>query len=364
MANVGVFEAPKTIYELIDLMDKFVNNDPNNSGQNDTYAFSLSNDLWHNLQGFFAAFGAYPSGWITDPETNKIKLGAIDDAMVEPLTILQDMFVKGWINREFITIDYTRSKADVVNGNIGIFMGAHFNAGDFLLPSRNRDVNADWAVFPWPGRTEDEVVRHMLSLGVNDLLVANKDFNNPEIAVKMLNYYYEKLYGETGNYDFWGNDQVDLIWAMGPMFSYRPTVNLIPYLDIQAYLRGEKLAGEMTGVSRNYYKNIFLEDRYDWHIMFGQLPDNNLVSGGQTAGYFLEKVVNGEIPTFQNQFYGPPTASMVIVGSQLGMDALEYFTKAIRNDRNTTTDFVNFRNYWLAQGGQQMTTEANQRFNR
>jgi putative aldouronate transport system substrate-binding protein len=364
MANVGVYEAPKTIYELIELMYKFVNMDPNNTGVKDTYAFNLSNDLWHNLQGYFAAFGAYPSGWIVDPISNKIKLGAIDDAMIEPLTLLQDMYIKGWINPEFITLDYTRSKADVANGRVGIYMGAHFNAGDFLLPSKNRDENADWAVFPWPGKTETDVVKHQLSLGVNDLLVVNKTFGNPEIAVKMLNYYYEKLYGETGNYDFWGNDQVDLIWAMGPLFSYRPTVNLIPYLEIQAFLRGEKLFVDMVGVSRNYYKNIIVDNRYDWQIMFGTLPANSEVSGGQTAGYFLDQVVRGDIPTFQNQFYGPPTPSMGIVGSQLGMMSLEYFTKAIRNERNTTTEFAAFREFWLNQGGRQITEEINQRFER
>jgi putative aldouronate transport system substrate-binding protein len=364
MANVGVYEAPKTIYELIELMDKFVNMDPNNTGVNDTYAFNLSNDLWHNLQGFFAAFGAYPSGWVTDPSNNKIKLGAIDDAMIEPLTLLQDMYIQGWLNQEFITLDYTRSKADVANSKVGIYMGAHFNAGDFLLPSKNKDANADWAVFPWPGKTENDVVEHQLSLGVNDLLVVNKNFGNPEIAVKMLNYYYEKLYGETGNYDFWGNDQVDLVWAMGPLFSYRPTVNLIPYLDIQAFLSGDKLFTEMVGVSRNYYKNIIIENRYDWQIMFGTLPQNNLVSGGQTAGYFLEKVVNGEIPTFQNQFYGPTTPSMAIVGAQLGTLSLEYFTKVILNEKNTSSDFIAFREFWLNQGGRQITEEINQRFGR
>ncbi len=361
MANVGVFEAPKTIYELINLMGKFVNDDPDQDGLDDTYAFALANDLWFNLKGFFAAFGAYPSGWILDEETNKIKLGAIDEAMVEPLNVLQTMYANDWINPEFITLDYTRSKADIASGKSGIYMGAHYNAHD-LMASKTFDNDADWAVFPWPGKTEAEPVLQQLPLGVNDVLAVRRGFGNPEVAVKMLNYYYEKLYGETGNYDVWGNDQVDLVWAMGPLFSYRPTINLIPYLDIQAYYAGTKGANELTGPSKNYYKNIITNERYDWIIMFGNLPENDLVSGGNTAGYFLDKIVSGIIPTEADRFYGMPTPSMGIVGSQLGTDALEFFTLAITGQRNTTSNYADFIDYWLDNGGAQMTSEINTRF--
>ncbi len=364
MAAVGVTSGPKTVYELIDLMEKFVKDDPDQNGIDDTYAFALSNDLWHNLEGFFSCFGAYPDSWVLDPADQKIKLGAIQDAMIEPMTILQDMYLDGWLNPEFITLDYTKSKADVANGKTGIYMGAHYNASDFLLPSKNKDADADWAVFAWPGRTEGETVVHQLELGVNDVIVANSAFANPEIAIKMLNYYYEKLYGETGNYDYWGNDQVDFIWAMGPLFSYRPTVNLVPYLDIQAYYAGTKLETEIVGVSRNYFKNVVTDNRYDWQIMFGRIAPNATVMGGQTAGYFLNLVVNGEIPTFQNQFYGSPTPAMGIVGSQLGIDALEFFTKAIRYEKNMTSDFDAFREYWLTNGGSVITNEINARYGR
>jgi putative aldouronate transport system substrate-binding protein len=362
MAEVGVTSGPKTVYELVDLMGKFVNQDPDNNGRNDTYAFSLSNDLWHNLEGFFACFGAYPDSWVFDSTAQKIKLGAIQDAMIEPLTILQNMFNNGWLNPEFITLDYTKSKADVANGKVGIYMGAHYNATDFLLASKNKNPNADWAVFEWPGKTETDVVKHELELGVNNVVVASAAFGNPEIAVKMMNYYYEKLYGETGNYDFWGNDQVDLIWAMGPLFSYRPTVNLIPYLDIQAYYLGQKTEADMIGVSRNYFKNVVTDNRYDWQIMFGRISPHASVTGGETAGYFLNRIVNGTTPSFQDQFYGPPTPSMGIVGAQLGFDSLEFFTKVIRNERNLTNDFVAFREYWLSNGGSVMTEEINAKY--
>jgi len=361
MEAVGVTDAPASADELIDLMRKFVEDDPDGNGSDDTYAFSLSNDLWHNLEGFFSMYGAYPDSWVYD-SNGDIALGAIQDEIQKPLQKLQTMYQNGWINPEFITLDYSKSKADIANGKAGIFMGAHYNASDFLLPSKNNDPDADWAVFEWPSDTPGEEVVHQLELGVNSILVVNKDFPNPEAAVKMLNYYYEMLYGETGDYEKYGNDQVDLIWAMGPFFSYRPGINLIPYQDIQKVLNNELTEQDLEGASKDYYESVVIEGKYDWNIMFGELPENSTVSGGHPAGYFLEKVSNGEIEYFINRFYGAPTESMAIVGQQLGLTSLEYFTKAITGEKNTSTDFDEFVEEWLENGGSNITDEINENF--
>jgi putative aldouronate transport system substrate-binding protein len=360
MQSVGVSQGPQTASDLIELMRLFVEEDPDDNGIDDTYAFSLSNDLWYNLEGFFAMYGTYPDSWIYD-DSGDIVLGAIQNEIKTPLQILQTMYNNGWINPEFITLDYTKSKADIANGRAGIFMGAHYNASDFLLPSYNNDPSADWAVFPWPSATGEPVV-HQLEMGVRSIIVVNKDFPNPEAAVKMMNYYYEMLYGETGDYETFGNDQVDLIWAMGPFFSYRPSINLIPYQDIKSVLNGDMEASELKGASKDYYESVVIENKYDWRIMFGEVPTHSFVTGGESAGYYLELLANQDIEYFINRYYGAPTESMAIVGQQLGLMALEYFTKAITGEKNTSTDFDAFVQSWLSNGGQTITNEINEKF--
>lgn len=356
MQAVGVQEAPSTAYELIELMGKFVEQKP--GGQENTYAFALANDLWHNLEGFFWCFGAYPDSWILD-ESGSVRLGAIDESMREPLRILQQMYEDGWIDPEFATRDYEKSKSLVANGQVGIYMGAHYNATDFLLTSYNKDNNADWAVFPWPGKTENDVVKGELELGMSEVLVVNKNFSNPEAAFKLLNRYYENLYGETGDYDHWGNDEVDQIWAIGPLFSYRPLVNVIPYRDVRSVLAGEMQASELKGTSKDYYESVVTENKYDWKIMFGDASATATgVTGGQSAGYYLDKVASGEIPTFVDVFTGPPTTSMTLYGTELGTQSLMYFTSVIKGDKNADADFDAFVSAWKKGGGDKMTEEA------
>jgi putative aldouronate transport system substrate-binding protein len=364
MAKVGVTKAPETIEELIDLMGKFVAQKP--GGKTPTYAFPLENDLWYNLEGFFAMYGAYPDSWILDAD-GKLKLGAIDDAMTEPLNEIARMIRENWIDREFVTTSHEQGKTMIASGSAGIYMGSHFSAQEVLLPSINADPTADWAVFPWPVK-DGKTYRHQLELGMNDVMVVSKKCQNPEALFKLMNVYFENLYGETGDYDKWGNAEVDLIWGMGPFFSYRPEVNSIPYNDVQKVLRGEMEASALKGVSKNYYKNAIVDAKHDWNIMFGSIPDSRTftvngrditVIGGNTAGYYLDQVVKGEITTFINYFTGPPTPAMISHGIDLGSLSLTYFTNAISGTKNATTDFVSYRDSWLNGGGTTITGEAN-----
>ncbi len=355
MEAVGVTQAPATVYELVDLMGKFVEQKP--GGKENTYAFPLSKDLWFNLEGFFWCFGAYPDSWIVD-ENGNIKKGIIDDNMREPLEILQQMYRDGWIDPEYITCSYGGTKTLVANEQVGIYIGTHYNATDVLLASYNKNNAADWAVFPWPGRQEGSEAVAELELGMDDILVVNKNFEHPEAVFKMLNLYYENLYGETGDYEHWGNDETDQIWAIGPLFSYRALVNAIPYRDIRDVLNGTKAESELSGLSKDYYDSAVVQDRYDWKIMFG---DNNSdrVSGGSCAGYFLDRVANGEIQSFTDAYVAGPTESMKLYGAELSTQADIYFNGVIQGEKNVEEDFDTFVEAWLGGGGRQMTEEAN-----
>ena len=354
MEAVGVTEAPSTVYELIDLMGKFVEQKP--GGQENTYAFALSKDLWFNLEGFFWCFGAYPDSWIVDEDGN-VKRGIIDDNMREPLRILQKMYKDGWIDPEYITTSFGGTKTLVANEQVGIYIGTHYNATDVLLTSYNKNNDVDWAVFPWPGQTEGSEAVAELELGMDGPLVVNKNFKNPEAVFKMLNLYYENLYGETGDYEEWGNDETDQIWAIGPLFSYRALVNAIPYRDIRDVLNGTKTEAELSGLGKDYYDSAVLQNRYDWRIMFGD-ASSTTVTGGQCAGYFLDRVTTGEIKSFTDVFVAAPTDSMNVYGSELATQVDIFINSVIQGEKNVDGDFDAFIEAWLNGGGRQMTEEA------
>lgn len=82
------------------------------------------------------------------------------------------------------------------------------------------------------------------------------------------------------------------------------------------------------------------------------------MSGGQCAGYFLDRVASGEIKSFTDVFVGAPTESMKLYAAELATQADIYFNAVIQGEKNTEEDFDAFVEAWLKGGGRQMTEEA------
>jgi len=360
MKKVGVNEAPKTNQELVDLMTKFAENkDGVLTGGNTkkkTYAFALSNAPWVNLEGFFWCYDAYSDGWIID-ENGKMINAQIEENMKKPLGIVQDFFKKGYLDKEYAASD--RSLSQIANGQCGIYMGPHYMATTALLPSYNNDKEADWAVFPWPGDTEDDEVTGQLSLERNSVLVAFKKTSNSEVIFKLTNVYYEMLYGETGDYGHYGNDEVDLIWEIGPLYSYRPNVNIIPYRDIMKVLSNEMKASDLKGISKDYYESVVIDKKYDWIRMWGNNSSTTTgVTGGESCGYYLDKIEKKEIKTIMDQYIAPPVDASTDYGTILAEMSDKYFTDVFTGNKNTTSDFDNFVKQWYEKGGTILTKEV------
>ena len=122
---------------------------------------------------------------------------------------------------------------------MGISYGGHWISYDFL-PGWENDNSIDWSVYPQPG-VDGATPRGELELGMQRIYAVRKDYAHPEAVVKAYNLYWEKLYGETGDYEYWGNDEImDGIWWIGPFAAFHPWVNIPPYYDIQAVYAGEQ----------------------------------------------------------------------------------------------------------------------------
>ena len=359
LKKIGKTEGPKTRAELVEIMEAFAKNEGKkltDGKDKKTYAFAVGPQPWVELEGFFWCYDAYADGWIYN-ENGKMMPGQNHTNMKKPLSLIQDFFQKGYLDREYES--FGRREQQIANGQAGIYMGPHFTATTILDPSRVNDPDADWAVFPWPGEKEGDSVTGQLSLERNRVLVATKKTSNPEVIFKMSNLYFEKLYGKTGDYEHWGNDEIDFIWSIGPLYAYRPNVNLIPYRDVMKVIKNEMKVEQLSGLSKDYYKRIVKEKRYDWIRMFGDnAPTSTGVSGGQSAGYFLDKVEKGEIPTFVDRYVGPPTESAAESGVTLMELSENYFNDVFKGIKNTTTDFDEFVNKWLSSGGQKLTEEV------
>ncbi len=342
-------EAPTTMEEFVELMGAFVTEDPDGNGEDDTYAMLMDKTLWYTLEGFFWAFDAYPDTWLKTSEDTLV-YGAIQPEMKDALQTLQDMYNNGWLDEEFVVKDYSKSIENISAGKLGVASGGHWQPYDFS-DSRENNPDADWGCFEWPSAT-GEPVKGEIELGLRNTLAVREDFEHPEAIIKMLNLYYEKLYGETGDYSYWGNDRktgVDGVWWFGPMDSFHPLVNIIPYRDAVSVVNGEMEEEDLQGASLDYYNNCL--SMWEWERMW--FPGNN------SAGDHIEMMLQ-EDRLFTDNFVGASTPTMTERWSQMNELMDTTFTKIITGELEVETGFNEFVEDWKNIGGDTVTVEVNE----
>ena len=115
-------ESPVTLEDWEAYWEAVKTTDLNGNGQNDEIPFSSSSMT--AVRNFCTAFGVLDD-FFTDPaDGGKVKYGPIEDGYKEALTWLNEMYNKGYIDQEIITIDSSTFNAKVAQNLIGSTYGA------------------------------------------------------------------------------------------------------------------------------------------------------------------------------------------------------------------------------------------------
>lgn len=354
-------DAPKTMDELVALMEAFVKNDPDGNNKDDTFSMLVSKPteaelwgMWQTLTGYFWCFDAYPTTWIKGAD-GTLQYGSTLPNMKNALRVLQNMYKSGWLDPEFIVKDFDKAKEIVVAGKCGVEFGYHWTPMISLKPNKDNDSNAEWGAFEMPSATGG-TVKSKTDLGLRSTLVVKKGFEHPEAIIKMMNLYNEKLFGENADYDYYAqpkiNDKlVNEIWYFGPLDSLYDQIDVAPIKAIQPALEGKTSPDTLKGTAKTFYDNVMKD--WSWDKMFGK--------GENSAGYFMTRAVDDpEKYIVPNLFVGAPTATMVERWSQIQELRDTVVTKIIVGELDVDSGFDNFVADWNKAGGDKITAEVNE----
>jgi len=118
LKNVGIDKIPETLEEAEEAFYKFVKNDPDKNGKNDTYA--ISNTAFPTVYGAFGGLGPQ-SIWIK--KDNGVVLSGAIPGMKDALALLNKWYKDGLIDPEFISGEnkgqYWANSVTFWNGKIG-----------------------------------------------------------------------------------------------------------------------------------------------------------------------------------------------------------------------------------------------------
>ncbi|HHY82854.1 MAG TPA: extracellular solute-binding protein [Clostridiales bacterium] len=262
-------EIPETIEELEKIMEAFVTQDPDGNGQDDTYAIALNAASmqpyeWGLNNSFFHMFNSYPNIWYKNQKGN-IEHGMFGEESRErtrqALAKAREYYNKGYIFKDFATMDFNMRNEDIFNGKSGIVFGDLWGAYWPLILHKDVDPNADWIPIPTAAGLDEPAKMGTNAASINNILVVRKGFEHPEALVKMSNLYHDLNNNpetmEFAEYNTWPSDSNQIFLAY-PLLIYNPSFN---YEGYQLITEAKK-KGSAEGLCEAY--KMFYDQAVDY----------------------------------------------------------------------------------------------------
>lgn len=349
--------APTTFDALVDLMYAFAQDDPDGDGADDTFGYAISNNLFNygygSIEGLANIFGAFPTIWIRDA-AGDLAYGSVQPEMQEALELLKQMYADGVIDPEFGVKDRGRVVEDTIAGMHGIGIGAMWNPYWPYMQTRAVDPDIDLAAYDLPS-VDGGPASTQIPSTTNRFWMANADFANPEVLVKLQNFFVLRSFVDNPREDWVvGDPASDIVPHKWPIAITNP-----PFKNLENHLAfmtaGE--TGSTEGMNSEQIDTVtklrtFLseedvnDDIWGTWFIFGPVGAFSIINDRVEQDSFMP-----------NQFFGPPTETMVTKGSTLAKMEEEMFVKYIMGDE---TAFDTFVADWWALGGDDITREVNE----
>lgn len=353
-------QPPKTIDELVQVADAFVKRDPDGNGKADTLGLGIlsATQGGGSMGGFLNGYGAYADIWVDDG-TGNLAYGSTMPEMKSALGRLQQMYKDGLIDREFGTKDYNRLKEDVVSGKLGIFYGTISESALIAADLIKKDPSASWIAVDLPS-LDGTPAKPSVGVQVGGFYVVKKGYKNPEAAVKLMNLFIQKVYGE----DELGTngDNQNYAWVDNAKYAMHILSPVTGYVKDYNYrlVRDALAANDPSGLNESLKKTYDLVQSTDgsdpekWQQWWIHQP---AVSPFEVRDRY-QLNPNGVVI---DNYFGGSTQTMDEKMSTLATMQNETFVKIIMNSASLD-EFDSFVSNWKKLGGEKITQEVNEWF--
>lgn len=354
---------PQTMDDLIHMAEVFKTQASDGKGKNNNnYGIAINKNLYDTslsatgvalADGILNAYHAYPAAWIKDA-SGKIVYGSVQPEMKAGLAVLQDMYKKGLISKEFGLKDTAKIAEDLTNGKVGIEIGSNWN-GYYPVPDIIKKNGSGAIMMPYPIPSADgQPVKLPGNWPVGQYIVVNKNFANPEAAIKLINLYVK--INQTNDADEYVNFTAGGRMWNSPVEVDDPEQSSREYKQISEALL-TKDTSKLTGSSVGKYR-----EAVKW--VESQNPDSVgawLQSSSVGSFSILQKLYDdGNV--LETEYRGVDTPTMAEKKATLEKLEKETITKIIMGA--SLDEFDKMVNSWNKLGGEAITKEMNDKYNK
>lgn len=355
MEKLGL-QQPKTMADVLAISKAFTEGDPDGNGQPDTFGLGFTKNLWGGamgLEGFMAGYNAFPNIWVEDA-SGGLAYGSIQPEVRTALQALQNMAKEGQVDPEFGIKDGSKVSELIAGGKIGMQYGEQWNSIYPLQLNKNNDPNAQWRAFPIVTESGD-AAKIPLKFSTARFYAVKKGVEHPEALIKLFNMHLEKIWGESGDFDYYyAPPEAESVWQLSPVTPYPLKKNVEAFRAIAAARKSgdmSALAGEAKTIQEKmdsfYSGSTEGFALWGWERIYSEEGSMGITDQYDNNNQFLLE-----------KFVGAPTPTMVERKATLDKLQNEVFVKIILGDSIETFD--KFVEDWKKLGGEQITTEVNE----
>lgn len=346
-------DEPQTLEEALNIVREFSIQNPGNHPEGNVgLVFDPSlvgqSDQCFSLDPVFDACHAYPGKWVMDESGNMV-YGSVTEEMKNALAVLREQYANGVLDQSFMMRNAKNLPELLQSGQSGAFFGWWWAPNNPL--SSIYDGEAQWTPYLFPD--ENGNVETGLSYGRHYCVVARKGFEHPEIIPKVLSalFDYARYDGKeeaegVGEYLGTNVDPTATPFVINMDYSdaiFRVTKN------IQEVLDGLKDFSDLTVLEQGYYNSCQ-----------SYLEAGSQAQGWQWAAYASRITAVTQLSkaniTYVNEGYTQEYDQLE--DNELEEMAEKAFITIITGE-NPLEYFDTFVEQWYADGGQELTDEAN-----
>lgn len=367
MDKLGLSE-PKTLDDIANIIQEFIEKDPGKNGSGKTVGLALipkynNQFLYGSYAGgyqannIFTIYGAFPKQWIAQADGSAV-YGSVQPEMKQGLAVLSDWYKRGLIDQQIAVRTEDDLKGLIGNGQCGSFFAGWW-APYHTVSSYTLNPDAEWRAYAVPVGKDGKVTAYTNN-PVQNYFVVRKGYEHPELLIKGKNVSLaynqsSQAFSDTSDTVKYYRDTVNGQYGLDPLggFDYYNAAQL-SYQHISEALEGKRDEHDMTMYENTLYESC---KRYQEAIDNNQKPETDdwlnyqcRIAGGKVLNDTQMNLVD---PVFYNQ-----TETMKLKWATLVKMEEETMLKILTNQENIDY-FDKFVKDWKAAGGDQITQEVN-----
>jgi putative aldouronate transport system substrate-binding protein len=361
LAKLGM-GVPANFADFEKMLYAFTNNDPDGNGKKDTFGLTIStnsgtSDLFNGgtpANGLFEVFDAWPRIWLQGAD-GKVVHGSVQRQVRDALEWLAKLYKDGVLHPDFAVKQvWVDEQRDGQSGVVGFAQGYNWYPDWVYKNSRLNNPNAEWAIVPLPRKAGGSAAAAVsMKDDGRSVYTMKKGTLYPEAVVKLANIAQPKIDADGSFHTVIEDGNAISTFFYAAVFSpegANPMQNLGIANVVAEAVKARDRSRLTTDEMRSYYdRSVAWLDKKD--------AEGYGVSAIFAAGGTMH--VLPTLPKKLNAYYGPNTKTMEGSWSTIEAQRNTIFVQIITGQKPIAAFENEWLTYWKAQGGDQITVEAN-----